>query len=226
MSADPCSTESSTFPLGERQPAGEQMVLGRSMAQSGAMRLHGHVNEGGMTGFVRRGRPLGRGLVIAGLALGLLAACGDGDDETVTQSATTQASEHEDESHATGTTVAEQANACPADGCTVRIVSVARADGELEIAFEANFLPDISKNHFHVFWDTFSSEQVSGDAQPRFGVAQGVWAPTGDNPYTTADAVSVAVRGASSRICVAAGDRYHNVIDPKLYDCRDVSEFL
>ena len=31
------------------------------------------------------------------------------------------------------------------------------------------------------------------------------------------------VRQTSSRVCVTAGDRDHNVLDPTIVDCRDVS---
>jgi hypothetical protein len=117
-------------------------------------------------------------------------------------------------------------NACPADGCKVRIVSVTGAGAELKIAFEANYAPDVSRNHFHVFWDTYTPKQVSDDAEPRFGVTQGAWVPTSDNPFTTTDAVAVAVRKQSTKVCVTAGDRNHNVIDPVLFDCRVVADLL
>ena len=117
-------------------------------------------------------------------------------------------------------------NACPAEGCKVRIASVAREGRELKITFEANYAADISRNHHHVYWDTYTARQVTSDAQTRFGAAQGAWVATQDNPYTTGDAVSVGSRGSSTRICVTAGDRHHNVIDPATFDCRDVSELL
>lgn len=118
-------------------------------------------------------------------------------------------------------------NACPDVGCQVRIVSVtAAAGGELTLDLEANYAADVSANHFHVYWDHFTAQQVSDDAERRFGVSPGDWVPTGDDPYTTADATSVTERVDSSRICVTAGDRDHNVIDPKLYQCTDVSAFL
>lgn len=113
-------------------------------------------------------------------------------------------------------------NACPAEGCSVRIVGVRTAGTELELDLEANFAPDISNNHFHVYWDRFTAEQVSDDAAPRFGVTQGDWVPTDVDPYTTADAASLSRREGAARICVTAGDRDHNVLDPKLFQCHDV----
>ena len=121
---------------------------------------------------------------------------------------------------------AAPANACPPDGCRVRIVDVTRAGDELRLAFDANYTPDESRNHFHVYWDTFTAQQVSDDAERRFGVKQGDWVPTADNPYTTGDVASVKARGQSHTICVTAGDRHHNVLDPRLFDCRDVSRLL
>lgn len=123
-------------------------------------------------------------------------------------------------------TDAAMPNACPVDGCRVSIVGATTAGGELVLDLAANFTPDISRNHVHVYWDRFTAEQVSDDAAPRFDVTQGDWVPTADDPYTTADAASVARREGSARICVTAGDRDHNVIDPKLFQCHDVSATL
>ena len=117
-------------------------------------------------------------------------------------------------------------NACPVDGCQVRITAAERAGDEIRLTFEANYTPDVSRNHFHVFWDTYSAKQVSVDAQSRFGLAVGDWVPTADNPFTTTGPASVRMRGQSTTLCVTAGDRNHNVIDPGLVDCRDVSALL
>lgn len=118
------------------------------------------------------------------------------------------------------------ANACPAEGCRIMIVDVTRSGDELAVTWEANFLPDVSKNHVHVYWDKFTAEQVSDDAQAR-GVEQGEWHPTDAYPtYVTQSEASVANRGDSSTICVTAGDRAHVVLDPNLFHCRDVSEHL
>src|SRR3546814_1180610 len=60
----------------------------------------------------------------------------------------------------------EMTNACPVDGCQVRIVSVEKAGDELQVTFEANYAPDFSKNHFHVWWgENYSVEQVSNNAE-------------------------------------------------------------
>jgi hypothetical protein len=161
-------------------------------------------------------------MVILGAAI-VTGGCGAGGGAGPTQS------DHGVEG-ATATTSGEQRaaapNACPTEGCQVRIVSVGRAGRELRIGFSANFTPDVSRNHFHVYWDTYTSKQVSFDAKQRFGVEQGFWVPTADNPFTTADELSVRTRKNATRICVTAGDRYHNVIDPEKFDCRDVGALL
>jgi hypothetical protein len=117
-------------------------------------------------------------------------------------------------------------NACPVEGCEIRIDEVARDGDEMKVTWTANFLPDFSRNHIHVYWDTFTADQVSNDSDAR-GVAQGSWHPTDEYPaYTTQSEASVARRNGSTRICVTAGDRNHNVIDAKLFQCTDVKELL
>jgi hypothetical protein len=133
---------------------------------------------------------------------------GSGTDETTTESS------------------APVANACPAEGCQIEIVDAARDGDEIAITWEPNFVPDVSKNHIHVYWDRYTADQVSSDAESR-GVSQGEWVPTDVVPtYVTESAVSVATRGDSTTICVTAGDRDHVVIDASLVDCRDVADLL
>jgi hypothetical protein len=118
------------------------------------------------------------------------------------------------------------ANACPADGCAITIVDAARQGEEIAVTWEANFKPDVAKNHIHVYWDIYTADQVSSDAEAR-GVKQGEWVPTDVVPtYVTESAVSVDTRGGSTTICVTGGDRDHAVIDASLVDCRDVSDLL
>lgn len=117
------------------------------------------------------------------------------------------------------------ANACPAEGCIIEIVDVQRDGGELAVTWETNFAPDVSKNHIHVYWDIYTADQVSSDAEDR-GVKQGEWVPTDVETYVTESAVSVDKRGGSTTICVTAGDRDHAVIDSSIVDCQDVSDLL
>lgn len=119
-------------------------------------------------------------------------------------------------------------NACPVDGCVVEIVEVSKAGDELQVTFESNFMPDVSKNHFHVWWgELYKVEQVSNNAEPTHGVKQGDWHPTADFPtYTTQSAASASVRNGARTLCVSAADRNHDILDPKVYNCVDVGEHL
>lgn len=119
-------------------------------------------------------------------------------------------------------------NACPVDGCEVKIVDVNNAGDELQITFESNFQPDMSKNHFHVWWgELYTVEQVSNNAEPTYDVKQGDWHPTDEFPtYTTQSAASVTLRNGTRTLCVSAGDRNHDILDPKVYDCVDVGDHL
>ena len=88
------------------------------------------------------------------------------------------------------------------------------ADGdELKITWEANFVPDASNNHIHVYWDTYTADQVSNDAAAR-GVDQGEWVPDRRLPRLRHRGGHV---GGEARrlddLCVTAGDSDHNVID-------------
>jgi len=160
------------------------------------------------------------GVVSAGLLL--MGACG-GDDEGEVSSDTTEPAIHHG---APGSSVPAAANACPVDGCKITIASAEKEGGEIKLGFTANYTPDISRNHFHVYWDRFDAKQVSNDAQTKHGVVQGDWEPTADDPFTTAGTVSLSVRESSARVCVTAGDRDHNVLDPGVVDCRDVGALL
>ena len=121
---------------------------------------------------------------------------------------------------------AAQQNACPVDGCSITITDVRKQGTELRLTWKANFTPNFSKNHIHVFWDKFTADQVSNDAAAR-GKVQGEWVPTDDYPvYVTGDVVSTAKRGTSTSVCVTAGDRDHNVIDSSIVNCRNVADLL
>ena len=122
----------------------------------------------------------------------------------------------------------EMPNACPVDGCEVQIVSVAKDGDELIVTYEANFTPDVSKNHFHAWWgDSYSVEQVGRNAQSEFNAVQGRWHRHDDYPsYVTKEAASTAVREGGTTLCVTAADRDHNILDATKYHCVDVQEHL
>ncbi len=128
----------------------------------------------------------------------------------------------------TNPAIAAMPNACPVDGCEVKIVGVEKSGEELEITFKSNFSPDVSKNHFHVWWgENFTVEQVGRNAQTVYGVKQGRWHRHADYPtYTTQGASSTRVRGEAVTICVSAADRNHNILDVKSYQCVDASDKL
>jgi len=117
-------------------------------------------------------------------------------------------------------------NACPVDGCEVKIVEVKPSGKELELTFQSNFTPDVSKNHFHVWWgENFTVEQVGRNAEPVYGVKQGRWHRHDDYPtYITQGAASTGVRGNAVTICVSAADRNHNILDVKIYHCVDAKD--
>jgi hypothetical protein len=150
---------------------------------------------------------------VGGLALIALIAVGCGDDDGDSASTTEPVDE-------------TAQNACPVDGCEITITDAQAEGDEIRLTWDANFAPDFSKNHVHVYWDTYSADQVSNDASSR-GETQGEWVPTGDDPeFVTEGAVSTSVRGDSTTICVTGANRDHDVLDSSLVDCRDVSAEL
>lgn len=123
---------------------------------------------------------------------------------------------------------AQDSNACPVDGCTIRIISAEKSGDELKLTFEANFTPDFSKNHIHIWWgEQFDVKQVSNNAETVHGMKQGSWHPTDEFPaYTTQSAASVAERNGATSLCVSAADRNHDILDPSLFECTSVAEHL
>ncbi|MDH3753021.1 MAG: hypothetical protein OEU32_04030 [Acidimicrobiia bacterium] len=149
-----------------------------------------------------------RWVAIAALGGLLVTACGEDDDNGGSSSAPTT-------------------NACPVDGCEIIIVDADPAGTEIMVTWEANFAPDFAKNHIHFYWDTYTAEQVSGDAETKYEVEQGNWVPTDSMPnMVTEGPTSVEAREGSSTLCVTAADFDHNVLDPALVNCLDVSDLL
>ena len=119
------------------------------------------------------------------------------------------------------------ANACPVDGCDVRILEVQAAGSELALTFKSNFLPDVSKNHLHVWWgENYNIKQVGIEAE-KYGVEIGKWHRHDDYPtYTTTGGASTTIREGAVTVCVTAADRNHKVLDITLYHCVDASDQL
>lgn len=119
------------------------------------------------------------------------------------------------------------ANACPVDGCEVRIVAIEPAGDELKITFEANFKPDVSKNHLHVWWGEQYDVKQAGRNAGSFGMEKGKWHRHDDYPeYVTTGAASTSIRNGAVTVCVTAADRNHNVLDANLFHCVDASAHL
>ena len=119
-------------------------------------------------------------------------------------------------------------NTCPVDGCEVKIVAVEKDGDELRLTLEANYTPDMSRNHIHVWWgENYTVQQVSNNAEPVHNVKQGDWHPTAEYPsYVTQSAVSTSTRGEAKTICVSAADRNHDILDVEKFECMDVSGHL
>jgi len=165
--------------------------------------------------------------IVAVAGVFLLAACGSDDDggDASSDDGSSETTAAADESSDDG---GDEGNACPVDGCTITISEVTATDsGELEVTWETNFDPDVSRNHVHVYWNTYTPEQVSNDAETTHEVEQGQWVPTDADPtYVTAEAVSVEVRDEADQICVTAADRDHNVLDVETQDCFDITDLV
>lgn len=160
-------------------------------------------------------------LGVLGVSVLLAAACGDDSSDDSADDDTTAPAAGDDSSDDGG-----EANACPEDGCTITVTGTEADGDEIAVTWDTNFAPDVGRNHIHIYWDTYTADQVSSDAEDR-GVEQGDWVPTADMPtYTTADAVSVSVRGDSTTLCVTAADRDHVVLDAAVVDCVDVGDLL
>jgi WD40 repeat protein len=82
----------------------------------------------------------------------------------------------------------------------VKIVDVKQSGDELEVTFDSNFTPDVSKNHFHVWWgEKFTVQQLGRNAEPEFGVQQGSWHRHDDYlVYLSQGAASTGARDVAS----------------------------
>lgn len=123
---------------------------------------------------------------------------------------------------------ADMPNTCPVDGCEVSITSIEKAGTELKLTLDANFTPDNSRNHFHMWWgEQFKPEQVGRNAKSEYNVEQGKWHRHDDYPvYITTGSASTEVREGSTSLCVTSADGDHNVLDAAKFQCMDVSEYL
>jgi len=116
--------------------------------------------------------------------------------------------------------------ACPEEGCIVEIASIQPAGDEFIVQFRSNFQPEMSGNHFHLWWKSeLDVRSMSLDEEVRLGDPKGEWDPTENYPlHVTTGASSFQNRGDSNELCVSAGDARHNIIDPDVYDCKSVPD--
>lgn len=121
-----------------------------------------------------------------------------------------------------------RSNACPVDGCVVKIVDAKRSGKELELTFESNFSPDVSKNHFHTWWgEKYTVKHVGRNAKAVYGVTKGRWQLTADYPaFVTKRAASTSVRDGAVTMCVSAANRDHNILNIDTFHCVNVADKL
>ncbi len=115
-----------------------------------------------------------------------------------------------------------EGHTCPvANRCTF-IDSVA-VDGDslvvewTAIGFEPSFEADFI--HAHFFWDIYSADQAGTNAAT-FGVTQGAWEITKEQPFRSSGEIRVQNRPVpANQVCVTAGNFAHAVVDPLQFDC-------
>lgn len=123
--------------------------------------------------------------------------------------------------------VAPQEHVCPvATRCTF-IDSIA-VDGDsvviewTAIGFEPSYQDGFI--HAHFFWDVYSADQVGSNAGT-FGVAQGAWEVTDQQPFRSGDEILVSNRPIpANQICVTAANFAHAVVNPLQFDCIPIPE--
>ena len=140
-------------------------------------------------------RPGALGLIAVTLALTLIgAACGSDGKGSATSSTTlttTTGTGRDARTRASGRRLQDHDHRC----ARRRVPSCA-------VTWNANFAPDFSKNHIHVYWDKYTADQVSDDAAKR-GVKQGEWVPTDDYPEYVTEG-----RGVDKRVREGSSTRF------------------
>jgi serine/threonine-protein kinase len=78
--------------------------------------------------------------------------------------------------------------------------------------------------HAHFFWDIYSADQVGTNAAT-FGVAQGAWEVTDQQPFRSQGELLVRNRPVpANQICVTAANFAHAVVNPLQFDCIPIPE--
>ena len=96
----------------------------------------------------------------------------------------------------------------------------------LTLATAEGFVPLIAEDNFHAhfFWDIYSPDQAGTNAAS-FGVDQGTWELTDDQPFVSADEMLVSRRPPTAlQICVTVANAAHAVVDPREFHCVPIPE--
>jgi len=115
-----------------------------------------------------------------------------------------------------------EARLCPeAERCTF-IDSVVVDGDSLVIEWTAvGFEPSYADGfvHAHFYWDIYSADQAGTNAGT-FGVAEGAWEITDEQPFRSSGEMRVGNRPVpANQICVTAGNFAHAVVNPLNFDC-------
>jgi molecular chaperone DnaK len=90
-----------------------------------------------------------------------------------------------------------------------------------------NYESDIGNHHAHFYFDIYEAEQV-GVNFASYGVTQGAWHLTADQPFWTAgSAVAMAsIPPGATKLCVVAADSAHGVVTPENFSCVEIPASL
>ena len=118
-----------------------------------------------------------------------------------------------------------EARLCPeAERCTF-IDSVVVDGDSLVIEWTAvGFEPSYEEGfvHAHFFWDIYSADQAGTNAAT-FGVSEGAWEITDEQPFRSSGEMRVGNRPIpANQICVTAGNFAHAVVNPLNFDCAPI----
>lgn len=111
---------------------------------------------------------------------------------------------------------------CPA-AARCAFIDSARVDGaSLVVEWTAvGFDPSYEEGfvHVHFFWDIYSADQAGTNAGT-FGVAEGAWEISDQQPFRSVDELLVQNRPVpANQICVTPANFAHAVVDPLQFDC-------
>jgi serine/threonine protein kinase len=203
-------------------PSGESATLvGSSLSSTVSSSSSEHRSRRGLITVLASGAALG---ALALLIFGF--GWGQGDDETAAASPSDTAAASPSDAPATtrelsAVGTASQDDCARAARCAV--IDSARIDGDsFVIEWTAvGFEPSFEEGFFHVhfFWDIYSAGQAGTNART-FGMTEGFWERTAQQPFRSNDELLVANQPSpANRICVTPVNFAHAVVDPLQFDC-------